>query len=288
MQLIQTKLVSEFNCLAADCPSTCCKEWNIIWRESEVKKLASCSNTEISNKISEAFCKDGIYYSIKHGEDGRCPFLLENGLCTIHKNVGEQYLSYVCREYPRITRVIGNIAIKSCKTACCEVMDKILNDKDCMETESTDSINIEAIITPENECSDRLAIFDNFFRRLWHEKLPYYNKEEIKRIFSDIFDFELIISDEENIDRKFCCENAESNLVKAVFLEWMINGYKPEFTYKVNLRCLDFCLSAARLAFDGAVKYSDSRSQLVMTMCDIVSFLLSNTSKIIMYLLNEN
>lgn len=277
MQLIQPKFVKSFNCLADKCPSTCCREWNITWRESELQRLASCTDNGIKEKIPEAFYKNGVYYSIKHGEDGYCPFLLDNGLCGIHKNAGEQYLSYVCREYPRIARAVGDTIIKTCKTACFHVMDMILSDTQCMTTEQGCAADTMAIITPDSEISRRSKLFHNYSYILKRDSLPYYNKEKAKRLFTEIFGFELLTADTED-------PAAEMSLARAVFLELMINGFRPEASDEANRRCLELCLDWVRLALSGAVRYSESRSQLVLTMCDISSFLLSKTAVITEYL----
>lgn len=287
--LIHSKLAGEFRCLAADCPSTCCREWNIVWHKNEVKKLALCADVGIAEKIPAAFYPNEDYYFIKHGEDNKCPFLESGGLCEIHKKLGEEYISYVCREYPRISRLFGDIMLFSCKNACYEVMDSLCRNSDSMDICRTDIIDRSAIITPDAESERYRKVFCEVSDILWSgRKLPsLYNKEGTENIFSEIFGWRLITADSTNEAEKalseYCREGFEQRLESSMFMEFMIERFDPECSDEDNLRCFEFCFDAAKKAALGAAAAAEDRQQFICSVCDIVSFVLSSPQRIISY-----
>ncbi len=285
MRLLQSKLVKDFCCIASDCPSVCCKEWNIIWHKSEVEKLFKCGISEITDKIPCAFDENGDYFTVKHRADTFCPYYTEKGLCSIHENAGEDYLSYVCREYPRISRACGDIALRSCRTSCYAVMDIISKYPDCMDIVETDNFDIAMMISTENNGKRLLHIYN------MKKEFPIYNNVDTSRIFTEIFGWEIITAktDEDKQHAKtalseYCCKEFEENLIKAVFMEWIISDFCFEASDEDNLRCFDFCANIIKSAVIGAAYAADNKQQFICTVSDIISFLLSNTRKIIMHL----
>ena len=286
MQLIQPNLAYRFTCLAGECPSTCCRDWNILWHKNEVDKLASIGERKLTDKISYSFSGEGAYRSICFNDNGVCPFLTDSGLCEIHKNYGEEYLPYVCREYPRITRVCDNTVLRSCRTSCYSVMENICRKPDCMDIISSDDVNTAAIISTQDDGKRRLHIYNNV-----KKEFSIYNNVDTSRLFAEIFGWEIITA-KTNEDKQraktalseYCCEEYVDNLIKAVFLEWLINNFCAEYSVDDNLHCFDFCVNAIKLAVSGAACAAEDREQFICTICDIISFLLSNTKKIIIYL----
>lgn len=293
MNLIQSKLADEFICLAGECPSTCCRDWNIIWHETEIEKLISLDDKILADKIPNAFCGEGKYRSICFNDEGVCPFVDESGLCEIHKKYGQDYISYVCREYPRISRVCNDTVLRSCRTSCYAVMDHICNNSDCMDIVTLDEVNTAAIISTENDGKRRLHIFNNVREKLWNKEKAFsiYNNVNANMKFAEIFGWDIITAktddEKQRAERnlsEYCCKEYENNLIKAVFLEWIINSFCPEESDENNLDCFCFCADTIKLAVTGAAYAAENREQFICTICDFISFLLSNTKKILVYL----
>lgn len=66
-------------------------------------------------------------------ENGCCPFLQEDKLCSIHKKLGGEYLSKVCMTYPRVTNIINGIYEKSVMLSCPETARLVLLNSNIME-----------------------------------------------------------------------------------------------------------------------------------------------------------
>ena len=61
-----------------------------------------------------------------------CPFLSE-GLCSIQKKLGEEYLSFMCSAYPRVTNVVDDVLQRSLDLSCPEAARIVLLDPNPMQ-----------------------------------------------------------------------------------------------------------------------------------------------------------
>ena len=118
----QPAFYKDFHCTGGDCLNSCCIGWNIGWTEEEYTKLKSAKvsdelekviNSSFKEQSNEAF-KKKFKYQISLGEGGKCPFLNNDGLCMIQKELGTEYLSHTCRIYPRKGHICGNALIQTC------------------------------------------------------------------------------------------------------------------------------------------------------------------------------
>jgi lysine-N-methylase len=97
--------VQAFHCLAAKCADNCCHGWGVFVDKAIYQKyratpsLRRLAATHIEINPS---CREPLKFGrIKFGPDGRCPFLLPEGLCRIHKEYGGEFLGEICSRYPR-------------------------------------------------------------------------------------------------------------------------------------------------------------------------------------------
>lgn len=122
-----------FVCTGGECPMNCCFEWQVDWKREEVEKLknADCSEA-LRRLIGSSFKENGEKYMIAMNDKKRCPFLTEDNFCGIQREIGEEYLSMVCRIYPRGTQIIGNTVMNYCNLSCYRIMDMLCSDRDSM------------------------------------------------------------------------------------------------------------------------------------------------------------
>ncbi len=285
MRLIQPILTDRFTCLAGKCPTTCCQNWNVVWREKEINHLRSAGNKELTAKLPDCFEGEGEYKKIKMDENGKCPFLTEKGLCEIHKNLGKNFLSYTCREYPKIARVCGDIIIRSCKTSCFAVMEMLCHSKNCMKTEQCSAEQLHAVVSPVEDGAKRARLFlavkelfgmQNFIAEMevLVEGLDGVIVEDTAEKFKEIFGIEIIEGKEDLFLKKFG-NYAINNIIKAVYWEWMIAGWESELTITENISCFLFFAKAVRMAADGIVTKTKNESEIICSLCDIISVILS-------------
>ena len=132
----QPRYYNSFSCIGGSCPASCCIGWRVDWTKEEVEKLKNSECSENLRKlIDSSFEEIGEKYEIKLYER-KCPFLTEDNFCFIQREIGEEYLSYTCRNYPRSFTLSGNTVLSCCNISCYHVMDILCSDKDCMVLEN--------------------------------------------------------------------------------------------------------------------------------------------------------
>ena len=133
----QPKYLNDFKCVGGTCTNSCCIGWRIDWKEEEINKIKNAPNC--SEELRE-LCERSFKYNetakryvVVLGAKMRCPFLTEDNLCRIQRELGAKYLSYTCTIYPRDSTRTRSAVYKCCHMSCPEIMMKLLNDDSCME-----------------------------------------------------------------------------------------------------------------------------------------------------------
>lgn len=178
----QPKYYDDFKCIGGGCKYSCCCGWVINWSQEEIDKILSAPNIseELKNLMGkfEPSINDKDKLMIELGEGGRCPFLTEENLCRIQKELGAEYLSVTCTDYPRIFRMSYNSDIdkydflyRACRMSCPEIAKRIITDKDCMKLVNVQIKKAETIhslftrddMAKRPECAYRTEIFEFFY-----------------------------------------------------------------------------------------------------------------------------
>lgn len=175
----QPRYYKDFVCIGGKCPMSCCYMWRVEWTQKEVEKLkcAECSE-KLRTLADSAFKDDGDgKYIIQMNDEKRCPFLTNNGLCSIQLEIGEEYLSSTCRTYPRNSLMSENTILNYCNMSCYHLMNILCNDSDCMilENRRNSGQNLEKLM------------FDGDTDIIKHPELKYRNQlfELFYEIISD-------------------------------------------------------------------------------------------------------
>jgi lysine-N-methylase len=122
--------------LGADCEDTCCVGWIVNVDKSTYDAYQRCANPEFGPRLRElvtisAAPTDESYGRITLSGDG-CGFLT-GGLCSIHQKLGEQYLSVMCSQYPRVMNVVDDVLQRSLDLSCPEAARIVLLDPEPMQ-----------------------------------------------------------------------------------------------------------------------------------------------------------
>lgn len=126
IMILKPQYYDDFRCIADKCSFTCCMEWKINIDKETRKKYDELG---IEYKVD----KDGNAY-MPFNECNKCKMLDENGLCSIVKKHGVDYLSYTCDKFPRIYNRRGD-DIMECglSNACPAVLDFFMKLEEPME-----------------------------------------------------------------------------------------------------------------------------------------------------------
>lgn len=129
MEICYPSYYAQFQCVAADCPDSCCKDWavQIDPQTAECyRALPGALGDTLRSAISEK--NDDIILELT--PDGRCPMWRADGLCQLQAELGEGALCQVCRDFPRLRHDYGNFVELGLEMSCPEAARMILSQTD--------------------------------------------------------------------------------------------------------------------------------------------------------------
>ena len=113
---LQPKYMENFKCDGRNCSANCCRRnWKIEIDAETFNKYAQFESDE-HELTRHIFTDDGKFFILQ--ENGACPFLNSDGLCSIQLERGEENISQLCRNYPRQIYKIGGIIERSLTLSC--------------------------------------------------------------------------------------------------------------------------------------------------------------------------
>ncbi|MCL6271841.1 flagellin lysine-N-methylase [Sansalvadorimonas sp. 2012CJ34-2] len=129
----------KFSCIGPDCENNCCHNWCIsidqktwdLWQVTQDTYLSDLSRESTHTPDNPT---DMDYRRMTMGNDSICPaYRRDDGLCEIHKQLGEDLLSETCRTYPRrLTRTPEGLE-PSLSISCPQAARLILLDENAMQ-----------------------------------------------------------------------------------------------------------------------------------------------------------
>lgn len=135
MKVLKPFYYDNFKCIGVECIDNCCtNNWRIDIDEKAYKKYRKIKGQmgkKINNNISRNRSNPNyLQYGKINLKNNKCSLLSEDGLCTIHGSLGEDYLCNTCRVYPRSINKYGDIYERNLSISCPEVARYIIKCKD--------------------------------------------------------------------------------------------------------------------------------------------------------------
>lgn len=148
------RYVSRFRCIGADCEDTCCSGWDISIDQKTFAAYTEPAQAYppalkklFKNKLRVEVSPSREKYAntVNAPETNDCPFLQER-LCAIHRDIGEDKLSNTCFNFPRFTRDIQGSIEQSLTLSCPEAARQALLQADAFDfVEGAISVRPETI-----------------------------------------------------------------------------------------------------------------------------------------------
>lgn len=136
-----------FQCIAGDCPATCCAGWQIVIDDAALKKYKNCK-TPFGNRLANSIdWKEKTF----HQYAGRCAFLDERNLCDIYTEAGPDMFCRTCRNYPRHIEEFENEREISLSLSCPVVARMLLDRREKV-----------TFVIRESEKEEQYEEFDEF------------------------------------------------------------------------------------------------------------------------------
>ena len=109
MLRVEPDFFADFRCIAARCTDSCCIGWEIDVDAETLQKYEELPG-DLGDELRRCIAREDGTAHFVLGEDERCPFLDETGLCRIITALGDGALCDICREHPRFYEWFGSRA----------------------------------------------------------------------------------------------------------------------------------------------------------------------------------
>ncbi len=113
----------KFKCIADKCKHNCCIGWEIDI-DDDTMMLYESLDTPLGEKIRANITGGVPHFALQDGD--RCPMLLENGLCEIIAEYGEDAICDICYLHPRFKNFYSDFTETGLGLACEEAARIIL------------------------------------------------------------------------------------------------------------------------------------------------------------------
>ncbi len=125
MKLSYPEYYTQFRCIAAKCPDSCCKEWEVDI-DGKTAAIYRGLPGALGDRLRQVLrdTEDGTVMAV---ENGRCPMWRSDGLCRIQAELGHEALSEVCRAFPRLRHEYGDFTELGLELSCPEAARLILS-----------------------------------------------------------------------------------------------------------------------------------------------------------------
>lgn len=139
LQALIPLYVERFSCIGSACEDTCCAGWRVsidkktfkTYKQLENHKLTALLDSKVKRVRSQA--SDSNFGRIElNPQTAECP-MIEDQLCSIQKELGEDKLSNTCFSFPRVSTEVGGVYQQSLTLSCPEAARLALLADDAME-----------------------------------------------------------------------------------------------------------------------------------------------------------
>lgn len=108
----------DFHCLAAECPDSCCQQWDIQVDADSAARYRALPGPLGDLLRRVLIDRDGE--TVMQQVGGRCPMWRQDGLCMIQAQLGEEALCQVCTDFPRLRHDYGDFVELGLELSCPE------------------------------------------------------------------------------------------------------------------------------------------------------------------------
>ena len=161
MKVFAPNYYKDFHCIADKCRHSCCIGWEIDIDPETMSKYNSVCG-EFGTRLKCGIKNENGIDSFILGENERCPFLNQKGLCDIITELGEDHLSQICTDHPRFRNFFSDREELGlglcCEEACRIILSK--KEKTVLEIIEDDGEDIELYDDEKVILAFRERLFD--------------------------------------------------------------------------------------------------------------------------------
>lgn len=131
--------LKQFNCIGSKCSDTCCAGWTVDIDKKTFNAYRQITQPELKHRMKSKLHRsrqnksDENYAKIELDSNTlSCPFIEEN-LCAVQRDLGEDLLSNTCFTYPRYSVNLGGVTQQALTLSCPEAARLALLTHDAFE-----------------------------------------------------------------------------------------------------------------------------------------------------------
>ncbi len=125
MELRAPDYSGQFHCVAGAGPHSCCKGWEVVI-DAPTADFYRTLPGQLGDRLRAALQSEDGEDFFALTDTLRCPFWDTDGLCAIHRLLGPEHTSEVCRSHPRFIEDYGTLRETSLCASCPEACRLLL------------------------------------------------------------------------------------------------------------------------------------------------------------------
>ncbi|MBE6555903.1 MAG: hypothetical protein E7663_06755 [Ruminococcaceae bacterium] len=171
MELFAPSYYPQFHCIANRCAHSCCIGWEIDIDDVTMERYEALPGAS-GEAIRASIRHEGEVACFALTPEGKCPHLDGRGLCRIISELGDDYLSEICREHPRFYNLVGDHMECGVGAACEEAARLILGASDYQTAVAVGMLDMD--VSEATGCDfDAVAWREQLFSLLSDATLSY-------------------------------------------------------------------------------------------------------------------
>lgn len=117
---LQPRYVSRFSCIGPSCEDNCCTDWHVSLDKKTFEAYSGSGSERLAKvvRINPEPRTELDFGQMGLTEEKRQCLLLEENLCSAHRDEGEGSLSHTCFSYPRVWTEVGGHGEQSLQLSC--------------------------------------------------------------------------------------------------------------------------------------------------------------------------
>ena len=137
---IRPDYAARFRCIGSACEDSCCEDWTVGVDRPAYERYQALPAGPLQQLIAASVAPAAVQagdtaglpappFVIQMEQRGGmrvCPLLAAEGLCRVHAELGEEYLSHTCATYPRIRYSVGGAEEIALSLSCPEAARLVL------------------------------------------------------------------------------------------------------------------------------------------------------------------
>ncbi|MCR5302488.1 MAG: flagellin lysine-N-methylase [Lachnospiraceae bacterium] len=137
-----------FECLAGKCPESCCRGWVIPLSPEDIERFKK----ERGLLGFALFLATGARIREKFNPGSRsCPFWRRDGLCTLQRKRGHDFIPWTCQSYPRFYRNFGDFEECCLDLSCIEAARLFIENRGSVDMSVTEADPVTRVCSTNDD-----------------------------------------------------------------------------------------------------------------------------------------